>query len=173
MSANHQAIRDKVLPGDILLSCHKKHPISKVIAGITRSNWSHTFMYLGDGKILESNWDGVIIRPLEYYLNNEYCVGLFRVTPELDEKQTKKVIKEARKMLGIHYGFLQLLWQFILRICGKSEDPDWNLDVDTGVICTEVVAKAYQKIGIQFKDLPPHQMEPVDFDDSLITVRIA
>lgn len=171
--SNHQAIRDNIRPGDILLSCHKKSPISKTIAGVTRSNWSHTFMYIGDGKILESDWDGVVINPLSHYLNNEYRVGLFRVFPDLSEDKIKEVIKAARKMLGIHYGFFQLVWQFILRICGKSEDPDWSLDVDTGVICTEVVAKAYQKIGVRFKNLPPHQMEPVDFDDSPITVRIA
>ena len=76
-------------------------------------------------------------------------------------------------MLGIHYGFLQLIWQFILRVCGKSEDPDFSLDVDSGVTCTEVIATAYQKIGIQLKPLPPWQMEPVDFDDSPLTVRIA
>lgn len=171
--SNHQIIKEQILPGDILLSCHKRHPISRVIAGITRSNWSHTFMYIGDGKILESDWDGVVINPLDHYLNNEYRVGLFRITPELEEDKIKKVIKAARKILGIHYGFFQLVWQFILRICGKSEDPDWALDVDTGVICSEVVAKAYQKIGVHFKDLSPSQMEPVDFDNSPITVRIA
>ena len=74
------------------------------------------------------------------------------------------LVKAARKLLGIHYGFLQLIWQLILRICGKSEDPDWSIDVDTGMICTELVAKAYETLGIQFKDLPPHQIEPVDFD---------
>jgi len=171
--SNHQKIKDEILPGDILLSCHKRHPISKVISGITRSNWSHTFLYIGDNKIIESDWDGVVIKPLDHYLNDTYRVGLFRVTPELTEEESKQVIVEARKMLGIHYGFWQLIWQFILRVCCKSEDPDWALNVDSGVICSEMVAKAYKKIGKKFKNLPPHQMEPVDFDDSPITVRIA
>lgn len=171
--SNLEAIRKNVKPADILLTRKYGDPISVIVGGVTKSNWSHALMYINDEKILESHWDGVRIKPLSRYLNGDYEVGLFRVTPEINELQAKKVVKAARKLLGIHYGFLQLLWQFILRICGKSEDPDFSIDVDRGMICTEVVATAYEKIGIRFKDLPPHQMEPVDFDESPITVRIA
>lgn len=171
--SNHQLIRDNIIKGDILLSCHKTHPISQVIAGVTKSNWSHAFLYIGDDKFIHSFFNGVEIKPLDFYLNDEYRVGLFRHKPPLGEGVADKVIKAARKMLGIHYSFLQLFWQLILRICGKNEDPDWSLDVSPGMICTELIAKAYETVGIRFKDLPPHQMEPVDFDDSPITVRIA
>ena len=173
MANNHQAIRDNVIVGDMLLSRKVNSPISRVIAGITRSNWSHSFLYIGDDKIIESDWNGVVIKRLEYYLNDKFTVGLFRVKPELTEDETDRLVKEMRKLLGIHYGYLQLVWQFILRLIGRNEDPDWAIDVDTGMICSEAMATAYKKIGRQIKNLPPHQTEPEDFDSSSITIRIA
>ena len=170
---NHQAIRDHVRPGDILLSRKKGSPVSEIIRGVTRSRWSHSFLYIGEGKIIESDWDGVVINPLEYYLNTRYDVGLFRAKPELTKEEEEQLVLVAREMLGIKYGYLQLLWFLILRIFGKSEDPDWSLDVDKGVVCSEMMAAAYEKIGKRIKELPPHQIEPADFDESPITVRIA
>ncbi len=173
MANNHQAIRDNARAGDMLLSRTISSPISKIIAGITRSNWSHSFLYIGDDKIIESDWKGVVIKRLEHYLNDKFTVGLFRVKPELTEDEAERLVKEMRKLLGIHYGYLQLVWQLILRLIGKNEDPDWAIDVDTGMICSEAMATAYKKINRQIKDLPPHQMEPEDFDSSIITIRIA
>lgn len=169
---NHNAIINNIKPGDILLSRNKKHPVSITIANITKSNWSHVFLYIGEGKIIESSIHGVVINPLSHYLNNKYDVGLFRTKEKLSPEQTKKLIDRARSLLGIKYGFLQVLWLAILRLFGKSEDPDWSLDVDTGMICSEMIAHAYEYIGIKFKDLPPHQIEPEDIDQSNQTIRV-
>jgi hypothetical protein len=170
---NHQAIRDNIKPCDILLSRNKRHPMSSIIAGITRSNWSHAFFYIGDNKIIESAVGGVAIRPLDKYLNDIYSVGLFRLEKDLTEEQVKKVIKTARKLSGLEFGYLQLVWMFILRLFRKSEDPDWGLDVSEGVMCSELVAHAYESIGVYFKNLPPFLIEPADIDESTATVRVA
>lgn len=169
---NYQAIRDNIQLADIILTRDINSPISKVIANVTHSCWSHSMLYLGDDKILETDDKGIWVRPLEDYLGGDYAIGLFRVKPQPDKKKLKKVVKKARKMLGINYNWLQLVWQFILRICGKSEDKAFSFKAGTGMICTEAVARAYRKIGVQFKLIPPWQMEPVDFDESKITVRI-
>lgn len=170
---NHQAILDNIQVGDILLSRKINSPISKIIGGVTKSQWAHSFLYIGDGKIIESDWDGVVINHIEYYLNDKYSVGLFRVKPPLSESEKEVLVETARKKLGIKYGYLQLFWFLILRILGKSEDPDWSLDVSKGMVCSEMMAAAYQEIGRSIKNLPPSQIEPVDFDDSPITIRIA
>jgi hypothetical protein len=172
MSNNFQIIKNNIKPGDILLSRLKKDPISKTIRGITQSHWSHSSIYIGDNKIVESNWNGVRIQPLEEYSKPEYVVGLFRITPELTEQETKGLIKFVRKQIGIHYGYLQLLWQLILRLFGKSEDPDWALDVDKGLICSELIALSYAHIGRALTELEPSQTEPVDLDSSSKTIRI-
>ena len=170
--SNHKAITDNIAKGDILLSRKTHSPISEVIQGVTRSMWSHSFLYIGDNKVIESDWDGVVIHPLDRYLNNKYSVGLYRIKPELTEDEAEQLVIQARKLLGIHYGYLQILWQLVLRLVGKNEDPDWSLDIDKGMICSEMMAAAYEKISRRIKELPPHQMEPADFDDSPITVRI-
>lgn len=170
---NHKSILENIKPGDILLSRNKKNAISTTIASITKSNWGHAFLYIGDGKILESNSHGVVINPLSHYFNTKYDVGLFRLKEELSTEQIEKLIKKARKLLGIKYGYLQLLWFLILRIFGKSEDPDWSLDVDKGMVCSELIATAYEFVDVKFKNLPPHQIEPADLDESNKTVRIA
>jgi len=169
---NHQVIKDNIQPGDILLTRGLHSPISTVIAGITRSNWSHTVLYIGENKLIDAIWSGVKIRPLDDYFNGQYSIGLFRYITPLTEEQQIQVVLSARKFAGLQYGWGQLAWQLVLRLLGKNEDPDWGLNIKPGVICSEMVAKAYQKIGIMFKCLPPYQMEPVDFDESLLTVRI-
>jgi len=130
-------------------------------------------LYIGEDKLIDAIWSGVKIRPLNDYFHGEYSLGLFRHITLLTVEQQTYLVKAARKFAGLDYGWLQLGWQLILRLLGKSEDPDWGLEVKPGIICSELVAKAYKKIGIRFKDIPPYQMEPVDFDESPITVRIA
>jgi cell wall-associated NlpC family hydrolase len=170
---NYQAIKGNIQPGDILLSRDVRSPISTVIGGITHSCWSHTFIYIGDNKIIDAIYSGVKIRPLDDYFQGEYALGLFRYITSLTPEQQIELIKAARKFSGLSYGWFQLGWQLILRLLGKSEDPDWGREVKPGVICSELVAKSYDKIGIRFKNIPPYQMEPVDFDESPFTVRIA
>lgn len=170
---NHETIKNNIKAGDILLSRNKKAPISLLIAGVTKSNWSHAFFYIGEGKIIESSVGGVAIHPLEKYLNNTYDVGLFRLNKELTQEETIKLVNNARKLAGISYGYLQLVWFLFLRLLGKSEDPDWAIDLDEGMVCSELVAHAYETIGIKFKNnLPPHLIEPVDLDESKMTIRI-
>lgn len=170
---NHPELRSKIKAGDILLSRKHGDTISHAIQKVTGSKWSHSFCYIGDGKIIDSDWKGITCKSLEYYLNNEYEVGLFRVTPELTEEQTKNFLDKFRSYLGIKYGYLQLIWQFILRVLGKSEDPDWGIDVDPGMICSEAMSRAFRWVGKVIKPKLHHsQIEPVDFEESMITIRI-
>ena len=74
---NHRSIRDNARPGDILLSRGIKDPISTIIQGLTKSNWSHSFLYIGDNKIIESERYGVRVEPLDRYLNDKLKEGLY------------------------------------------------------------------------------------------------
>jgi len=170
---NFNVIRSNIQTGDILLTRGIYSPISEVIAGITRSYWSHTVLYIGNNKIIESVYSGVKINPLDVYFTGENAVGLYRYINALTPERQAILVKFARKYAGLEYGWLQLMWQLILRLVGKNEDKDWNLDVSPGMICSELVARSYESVGIKFKNLPSYQMEPVDFDESPFTVRIA
>ena len=171
---NRQIVINNARVGDILLSIDKKSPISQIIAGMTKGNWSHVSLYVGDDKLIESTMGGTQIIEIDHYLNDESRrVGLFRVTPKLTEREKALLVKKARRMLMKPYAYIQLIWYWFLRVIGKSEDKRWAVDLSRGVVCSEMVAKVYQKIGRPIKDLLPEQMEPVDFDESSVTVRIA
>jgi len=159
--------------GDILLVRNKSSTLSIIIAGVTHSNWSHSVLCLGDRQILNDTEVGVHIDDIGVYLTPEYSVGLFRVVNELSSKDKQLLVKAAYKLVGTKYAWWQLVWDFLIRLIGKSEDPDWGIDVDKqGMVCSEMIARIYNKIGIRFKNLKPSQMEPVDFDESSITIRI-
>lgn len=173
MPNNLQKIKDNIRPGDILLSRKPGSPISETIRGITRSKWSHSFLYLGDGKIIDDLSDGVQIRKLDAYFNGDFELGLFRVTPDLTQEELQSLSLTIRKKIGLKYSWIKLLWLGLLHLLGKSEDPDWALPLKQGVICSELIAWAYLKIGRPLKDLPPEIMEPVDLDESKVTIRLA
>ena len=170
---NYQKIIQNLKPGDIILSRVPGSPISETIMGVTRSKWSHALMYIGNNKIIESDWGGVVIHPVTKYANNKYELGLFRYNPELSETDIAKIIKLARKKLGIDYGWFKLLWLGFLHLIGKSEDPDWKVQLPKGMICSQLVSYAYLKAGFPLKNLPPELMEPTDLDESDYTIRIA
>lgn len=130
-------------------------------------------MYIGDDKIIESDWDGVVVNPLSKYLTSEYEIGLFRITPELTIEETDKLISAIKTLIGRKYAWFQLVWQFILRIFKKSEDKDWAIDVENGFICSELIAFSYEQINRKIVELPSSEVEPGDLDASPQTIRIA
>lgn len=170
---NLETVRRQIQKADILLTRDKDSAISTVISGVTHSYWSHTVLYIGDNKIIDTVSDGVKIRALDDYLDGSYGIGLFRYKDGLSREQQNLVVETGRELLGLKYAWWQLWWDFILRLLGKSEDKDWAVDMSTGMVCSEFVARAYEAIGIKFKNIPAYQMEPVDFDESPFTVRIA
>lgn len=169
---NFRLIRELIKPGDILLSRKPGSPISEIIQDVIRSRWSHSFLYIGNDKIIESDWDGVVINPLSKYFDGNYELGLFRIQPELTKEEQVKLIDAAFLAVGTKYAYLQLVWGFILRLLGKSENRKWNIDTSKGMICSELIARCYKKIGRPLKNLPPSQMEPADLDESKITIRL-
>jgi hypothetical protein len=99
--------------------------------------------------------------------------SLFNEYDEIKLNKVFEIIKLARKKLGIDYGWFKLLWLGFLHLIGKSEDPDWKVQLPKGMICSQLVSYAYLKAGFPLKNLPPELMEPTDLDESDYTIRIA
>ena len=159
--------------GDVLLALNINNELSKLIAEVTHSQYSHAFMYIGNGFIVESTFGGVQISPLKKYDDgHHHVISVRHKTLSAEERQ--KVRKSALKYLGKKYGYPQLLWYLLARMIGKSEDPKWQLDLDkNGMVCSEAIARAYEDNGFRIKDgLEPYAIEPVDFVESEHFVRI-
>jgi hypothetical protein len=161
-----EKIKKEMLAGDVLLSFDRKSWISKEIKEITHSDYSHAFLYIGNGKILESNPGGVIIREIEAYLDyNRYYLSLFRVY--FDEKRPYKLVKACKKHLGIHYGYSQIAWLWLLSITGTIDNPFFQRDCN-GFICSELIADGIKEVGLYpFGSKIPACITPADLAQKL------
>lgn len=161
--SNYVAIRANAKPGDIILLRQHDSPVSIFRNGAIRGYWTDALLYIGNEQVLDHT-----IQPLLSYFNGEYCLGLFRVTPKLPDKKLDKISKSVCKSLMIRGNFIQrCLWYIYKVLKGKA------VLTENRVKCTLAIAIAYRKMGIQFKQLPPYKIDPMDFDESPLTVRIA
>lgn len=162
----------KIKPGDVLLTRLPGAFISDTIQDVTHSKWSHALLYLGNNKIIEADWKGIVINSLNKYKKSKHVVGIFRARPDLSNEETIELVKVVCKKVGIDYGWLKLLWLGFLRLIGKSEDPDWSAKLKNGMICSELVSWGYKQIKRPLKDLPTQLMEPKDLAQSKYLYRV-
>ena len=153
--------------GDIGLSLNKESVASKLIAKVTDSDWSHVFMYIGNGNIIESTIGGVQITPLEKYLKENYNLVFLRLK---GYSATERVLfaQSVLKYVGKRYGWFQILWYLFIRIIKKSESPKWQLDIQKrAMVCSEAIAQAMKDLGVEVKpNFNPAGVEPADFYES-------
>jgi hypothetical protein len=160
-----EQIKENILPGDVLLSFDRQSWISKEIKEVTHSDYSHAFLYIGKGKILESNPGGVIIREIDSYLDyNRYFLSLFRVY--FDEKRPYKLIKTCKKRLGERYGYSQIGLLWFINTFGVTS-LQLNL---SGVICSELVADGIKKVGLYPFTKIPACVTPADLAEKLTRI---
>lgn len=132
----------------------------------TMARWNHTFIYIGDGKIIEANPTGVEIKPV-----TEYPLIAWNQHEVLTEKQRNRIVEEAQKLVGRPYGFLDIA-NLILRILGLKILANTSLLTKMaeryGVICSELVALSYQAASITLVDKPANIVTPGDLAERLI-----
>jgi len=169
----YKYVKKMLRPGDVILSLNKENLLSGAIKTVTESNWSHTMMYIGNGLIVESTIGGVRTYPLKHYTTSKYNIAVLRCK-DLSDSQRKILIKRVKQYIGMRYAYVQILWDFFLRIIGRSEDPKWQLDVQpNAMMCSEAIARAYGELGFEIKpSFKPAGVEPADFYESLSFVHL-
>jgi hypothetical protein len=99
-------------PGQIGFIMHNGNWISKAIAWVMRSKWSHSFLVLGEfqGRFLvcETSDFQVTINNVERYIEDPNCSMEVYELGELDEADILKMSGAVDKMNGELYGYLQL-----------------------------------------------------------------
>jgi cell wall-associated NlpC family hydrolase len=138
----------------------------KIIRFGTMSRWNHTFIYIGDGLIIEANPTGVSISSA-----TKYPVIGWNQHEELTTKQRTTVVKEAKRLINRPYGFLDI-GNLILRILGLKMLANTSF-INTlakryGVICSELVALSYYAAGIDLCRKPANIVTPGDLAERLI-----
>jgi hypothetical protein len=146
-------IRNNILPGDILLSRGKLDSTCQTTPTGVRGFWRHAFLYLGNGEVLRHDSQGIYqwsIDSIDKCLSDDLSIGVFRVKKGLLEKEFDSILDSIQKVLNINYNGFYF-----------SFNPE------------ELILIGYKGIGIELCDLPVWKIQPADFDESSITVRIA
>ena len=126
----------------------------------TMTKFNHSFIYVGDGKIVEATpLHGVILSPVSKYEDIAWNKGEAK-----SDEQRQNLVKEAFTHLGRRYSFLDYV-AIILRML-RFQAPGWltyKLSMTTSEICSELVARVYRKCGFSIDgDKPDFYITPSD-----------
>lgn len=168
-NAYNRWLKGEVRKGDILLSINKRSLVSRLIAEITDSQWSHAFLYVGDRRVIESTvnreFSGVQLNPLCHYLNDKFVVGLYRMD-DFDDVERRAAVIAAKEHLGIRYSFLQILYDLLTFTIGLENRKAWTYNAP-GMKCSELIGEVYETLGKPLSEkLRPWQLAPGDIGSS-------
>lgn len=149
----YKELKETLEKGDIILAVNKTSLFSQLIAKCTSGKFSHAFVYLGGGRIVESTITdgkrGVVMDYLDTYMNRKYDLVVLRL---YDRKKVDPFIEELKREIGSKYSYFQvaivairyfLSWLF----SDKSFRKDFSKDIDTeNEHCSELVAKCIKKV---------------------------
>ncbi len=130
-------IVEKLKPGDVVMTnndLYMDFEIPLKLAG-HKGDWTHTALYVGDGKVVESLGSrGVVKRDVEDLVGTNHHVKVLR--PDYPEGGLPKTIAEAESHIG------------------KPYDNKFSLKSDDAFYCIEHTQKSV-KVGIPEVDLEP------------------
>ena len=142
----------KFEPGDIVFIMHNESWLSKAIAKVMGSKWSHSAVVYGEafGKTLlcETSLYQVNLDYLDRYLDDPNCeIEVYRKAGVSD--CAPKIRSNCDPMLGKMYGYLQLL-SLGLRRLFRLKIP--NL-IHQGLVCCHVIAYSLNGVDECFTGL--------------------
>jgi hypothetical protein len=157
-------------------------------AGGHGSPYTHAFLVLDNGEVIEAQPGRAVIRPLADYLERQaadpedvvFCDAPIRRRladygggdPDgyLESVLRRMVVAAGRSMEGTPYSFVDYLSLALLHTIGDERRPEWLTDyvADSGhLICSALLDRAYELVGIEvFDDGRAHgDVMPADLDE--------
>ena len=139
--------------------------ISSAIRRVLHCQYSHVAIYMGDGKVIEADWKGVIRNPYSRYVNNpDYTVEI--LNPGLTDEQMDIFLRFVTSKIGDGYDYSLFLGNFLSRIFHRSRRVMGLWNVENNWICTELVSSGMEEAGILFI-FPTSQVTPEDLEIKL------
>jgi len=157
------------MTGNILFVRHYSW-VGKQIRELTKGYYNHVGLMISNDLIIEASFKGVKITKLETYKylakkgKVEYCIGKVK---GISNAQIDGACKYAFKQVGTKYDFLQFLslFFFMLFHLNRKVEP---IDCRYAFICSELVAKSYDSVGINFNNIDLDVITPADIERSTI-----
>ena len=138
---------------------HNGATISKIISWAMGSKWSHSFVVIGEVHgtmmVAETSDFEVTIGSLSRYMDGR-PIAIFR-KEDLTPDQVAKICKKSLSILGVVYGYSQLISLGIRRLLKKFGIHIKNF-FQTGVVCCYVPMFAYEDI----LGIPPKSIDTED-----------
>jgi uncharacterized protein YycO len=132
----------------------------------TNSRWNHTFIYVGDGLIVEANPTGVALTNVSVYPNIAW-----NHHEELSVEKRSIIAEHAKSLVGKPYGFIDII-TIIFRTFGLDlfgTKKFWKpFSLRQGYICSELVAESYGKADVTLIGKPNYLVTPGDLAERLI-----
>ena len=127
----------KLKIGDVLNYKDNTGWLGKVIKFITRSKYAHSACYIGNNFMIESNWGGVRIIPIQGKVGRDYDV--FRHS-EASAYKLRNAIIFMEDQIGAQYDYLGVLGVGINTLLYRKRN---YLDDKDKYWCSELVADGY------------------------------
>lgn len=165
-------------PGDILVSTTSAN-ISRYIRQATRSEISHSAIYIGDNNIIESVEDGVLQRSVETAIADDTVVVAYRhvqMTPDKATIVVNYLKEQMRSGKKFDYNALvrilpaQLASAFCDSLTSVMRGPCHEVartlrhggDANDEFYCSELVFDAYRQANLSISDIEPSWSVPQD-----------
>jgi hypothetical protein len=129
--------RTKLKQGDILLTRSNKKN-SKLICKVTKSNFSHAILYIGETSYIHSDVDGVHSGNIQRLLIDEF--EFVKVVRIKDQDVIEKAVIYACSQIGVPYSKASAANAFAKAFSKLDAKKQY---------CSRLVAKAYESAGIK------------------------
>jgi hypothetical protein len=123
-----QKLLSVIRPTDLVCSIDTQSAVSRLIARVDHGPWSHTFGYLGNGRISEATPPRVREAHIDIYRPTRYRLGLYRVSGTPTDEQTEKLRQLHNAQLGKPYAYRKVLQVALWKILrwGPHPNPLWG-----------------------------------------------
>jgi uncharacterized protein YycO len=153
-------------PGDFLLT-HSSGVFGQLIrlgqrlqyfgADKVFAHWSHAAIFVDDqGNIIEALGGGVQKRNIEVYRDTEYVVVHLPAATSRDDRA--QAVLFAEHSLNESYGWLTIISIGLTLLTGSH----FSFGLDGQQICSALVARAIERIGVIFEESEPWHLMPAD-----------
>lgn len=138
----------KLIPGDIILESGT-NKFSPVIKAITRSNYSHAMIYIGDS-IIHALTDGVYsTNPQRVLVDNPAGLKVLRLKNSLSEQARNTLVNYARNLSGSIYSIPEASASAIFGKTTKESESKQQF-------CSRLVAQSYRQVGVNIVKNPDY-----------------
>lgn len=134
--------------GDVIFFRKDSSIISRIIAFLTKSEFSHVGLIVGYDKttglvtVIESNR---LVNTRMNIIQLDANLHVIYTVQDKTSEQMERILKFANDSIGVKYDYLQIIGMFISIIFGK----DRYFNSINKYICSELIDLSYYKAGIK------------------------